>query len=330
MTTEQEQFNDVDLLSHNKSLAEKLGLIGYYLANTDVYRSRAFKTASVNIANHETAIISGAQAQAQVPGVGKSIAAAIDEYINSYNEETKTGTIQRLVDLERQYQDRKSVMDLFTSIYGIGPITAAKYYDAGFRTLEDLWNKGNLNETQKLGILWRLHINKPIERQEMDIINETLKQIFEPYNIKWDMAGSYRRGEPRSGDIDILIQQDNGIGIDEIRQLLEYYLVDILAAGQTKLMGMFRLSPDYNAHRIDIRLIEPESYATALMYFTGSQAFNILMRKRALELGMSLNEYYLTSGNQAIYVETEEDIFNALKVKYIPPELRLRNIRTLL
>ena len=92
-------------------------------------------------------------------------------------------------------------------------------------------------------------------------------------------------------------------------------------------MGIVQLDDQHNGHRIDIRLVEPKSYIFALLYFTGSQRFNILMRQRAIELGMTLNEYGLYDNKGVSQpANSEEDIFNILRIKYIPPEARTRTI----
>lgn len=320
--------DEIDLLSRNKDLAEILGLISsYYVMARDTYRAKSFATASANIAAHPLAITSGAQARRELPGIGESIAAVIDEYMANYNEETETGTVQRLRDLELRFSDRRETIDLFRSIYGIGPVTAVRFYDQGFRSLQDLWERAQLTDAQRTGILWRLHIDLRIPRNEMDLINQQIGSILDPYQIRWNIAGSYRREETSSGDIDVLVESRTDLNMDGLMQLLQPHIVASLAQGPTKFMGIFRLSELHNGHRIDIRLIESGQYGAALMYFTGSQRFNILMRQRAIELGMTLNEYglFYTDGTP-IPVNTEEDIFNALRVAPIPPVQRTKTL----
>lgn len=308
----------------NKELADLLSLIGsYYEMARDTYRAKVFLAAGDKILQHPTPITSGKQAENEIPGIGKSIREVIDEYLT-------TGKVQRLQELESKFADRKTTIDYFQSFYGIGPVAAIKFYNQGYRTLEDLWFKANLTEAQKVGIMWREHIVIPIPRQEMDLINTTIGSIFTPYVIKYDIAGSYRRGEATSGDIDVLIQGDPRLNMNNIVGLLQQYLPAKLAQGPTKFMGIFRLSDAYNGHRIDIRLINAASYPAALMYFTGSQKFNILMRQRALSLGLTLNEYYLTTlDGRVVPVTSEADIFNYLRVAYLAPNQRPKTIITL-
>lgn len=316
---------DVDPLSRNQDIANMLNHIGsYYSMEGDTYRAKSFLNASTKIANYPIPIINGRQARADIKGIGASIADEIDAFLVS-------GTSPRLQELEAKFTDRKQIIDNFMSYYGIGPVSAVKFYNQGFRTLEDLWFKANLTDAQKIGIMWRDHIDKRIDRVEMDTINAQIGALLNPYNIKWAIAGSYRRNEPSSGDIDILVQSQPDLNMDGLIYLLKNFLPATLARGPTKFMGIFRLSPDTFGHRIDIRLIEPKAYPFALLYFTGSQRFNILMRQHALTLGMTLNEYglYTTAGVPVPGIETEADIFTKLGLNYVEPEMRTKTIASL-
>lgn len=163
----------------------------------------------------------------------------------------------------------------------------------------------------------------------MDLINQRIGEILDPHGIKWQIAGSYRRGEPSSNDIDLLVQSGEHFSMEDLIELLRPYLPATLAFGPSKFMGMFRLSDDYYGHRIDIRIIPRVSFAPALMYFTGSQRFNILMRQRAIDIGMLLNEYGVYRGDEFIYTQDETDIFAALGVVYMAPEERTRTLNAL-
>lgn len=323
-TTGETETIDIDVLSHNKDLADVLGLIAsYYIMARDTYRAKAFSNAAIKISQYPIVILSGAQARRELTGIGDSIQTAIDEYIS-------TGTIQRLRELEAKFADRTQTIDYFRSFYGIGPITAVKFYNQGFRTLEDLWFKGNLTDAQKIGIMWRQHIELRVSREEINIINEKIAQILDPYHIKWIIAGSYRRGEPSSGDIDVLVESRNNLDMDGLIRLLQSILPATLAQGTSSYRGIIRIDDQHNGHRIDIRLIDSVAFPAALLYFTGSQRFNILMRQRAIELGYTLNEYGLYD-KQGIpqQVASEEDIFRILRIKYISPEVRTKTVSNL-
>lgn len=322
---------DIDLLARNKDLAEILGLIAsYYYIARDTYRARTYSNASAKIASFQQGIISGAQARKELKGgIGDSVEADINEYLSNYDVETGSGTLGRLQQLETKFAHIREVVNYFRSFHGIGPVTAVKFYNLGYRTLDDLWFKASLTDAQKIGIMWRDHINLRIPRDEMNLINTTLGSVLNTYGIRWSIAGSYRRQEESSGDIDVLVESKADLNMHGVVQILQGYLPAILAQGEKFFMGIFRLSDQYNGHRIDIRLIDNSSFPAALLYFTGSQKFNILMRQRAIELGMTLNEYGLFDKQAAHPVTSEEDIFRILKVKYIPPEARTKFIDNL-
>ena len=164
----------------------------------------------------------------------------------------------------------------------------------------------------------------------MDEINRVIKTYLEPFDITWTITGSYRRGEATSGDIDIIVQARPDFNLAGIISTLRPILPADLSLGFNRYLGVIRLSDQYNAHRIDILLVQPESYACALLHFTGSQRFNILMRSRALAFAWRLNEYFLYDSNgTAVSTLTEKDIFDALRVKYLTPVQRVRTMTSL-
>jgi DNA polymerase/3'-5' exonuclease PolX len=315
---------EIDTLSQNKKLADVLALISsYYSMDRDTYRSKAYASAASKIGEHPTPIISGQQAR-QLPGIGPSIEEVVTEYLT-------TGHVKRLEELEEKYAERKTVIDYFRSFYGIGPVTAVKYYNQGLRTVDDLWARGNLTDAQKVGVMWSEHIKLRIARSEMDLLRDKIASILDVYGIKWNIAGSYRRQEESSGDIDVLVQEMPQLNMAGLVALLQHILPANLALGPTKYMGIVRLSEQYNGHRIDIRLVEPSAYAAALMYFTGSQRFNILMRNRAISFGLTLNEYGLfdNQGRALSGITSEEAIFQTLRVQYLAPVDRTRGLAEL-
>jgi DNA polymerase/3'-5' exonuclease PolX len=321
----------------NRELADQLRLVSnYYRDQKQQYRSNAYYNAAMAIRSYPKLITSGQQARQEIKGIGQSISLDIDQYLS-------TGKISRLEELKNLYQEKQhEIIDLFKSVHGIGPVTAKRYYDLGYRTLDDLWNRGNLTNAQKLGIIYYEHLQQKIPRDEMDIINSVFEQTFNQYDpdLEWVITGSYRRGEPDSGDIDLLIKMKDGVGLSDIISLLKEIeiegsdqkgvLVGDLALGQQKYLGIFRLSPEYNAHRIDILFVPEEEWAYAVLYFTGSRKFNILMRKVASDFGLTLNEHGLMDADGNQYpAKTEEDIFTMLNLVYLRPEDRTRNIETL-
>lgn len=319
-----EDINEATLLSTNKQLSDIFSLLSlYYTIEHDEYRAIAFKNASLAIDNTPVVVLSGAQAKRdKIKGLGISSQEIIDEYM-------KTGHVKRLDDFEIKYADIKKITDQFREIYGIGPVTAMKFYNNGYRSLEDLWTLAPLTNAQKLGIIWKYHLQRRIPRSEIDIIDALLQQYLKPLNIIHVIAGSYRREEPDSGDIDVLVVSGTGVNMNMILENIKPLIVGTLAKGHTKFMGILRINDNYWGRRIDIRLIEPSSFAYALLYFTGSQRFNILCRQRAQELGMILNEYGLYENGESLAADNEGDIFSQLRIGYLEPWERVKNIDSL-
>ncbi|HSW76893.1 MAG TPA: nucleotidyltransferase domain-containing protein [Candidatus Saccharimonadales bacterium] len=297
-------------------------LSDYYRWEGDKFRAGAFDKSAEALSNYNIPITDiNTFKKVKIENIGKSSLDIIDEYL-------KTGQVKRLNELKMKYQDKINVLTFFTSFYGIGIKEATKFYDRGCRTLNDLWHKASLNESQRLGILWRKHLVLKINREEMDRIYLAINSIFIKHinMIEWMMVGSYRRQCPQSSDVDVLIKRTPlSMTMDTIVDLLKSVLVAILAKGHSKLMGIMRLSPHDVAHRIDIRIIDEPSWPYGLLYFTGSKNFNQYSRKRAIELGMTLNEYGLYQGydETSLFAKTERDIFKHLQLDYLDPKDRI-------
>lgn len=285
----------------------------------DRWRKRSYETAAANIRRHDKIITSGKQAQKEIKGIGKSIGDKIDEILRS-------GTLQILESRPQEKVEKEEVLKLFEKIYGVGPKTSELWYNKGYRTLEDLKAEyPNFTDAQKVGYYYFDDLNKKIPRSEIDLINDYLKKIWKD---KFLITGSYRRKEPISGDIDILVEESN------MERLLtplikKGFILGNLAIGETKYMGIVSLDKTkYPARRLDIRIVDKEAWPFAVLYFTGDKSFNIELRKRAISLGMSLNEYALTDTEGNKYpAKTEKDIFDLLKTNYLKPEERKRNFK---
>ncbi len=307
----------------NNELSKVFGqLAKQYEDLGEVYRSRAYQKAAIGIANYHHPITSGKQAQT-IRGVGKSIADKIDEYLQTGKmkifEEIKQKQSQPTVDIEKE-----NVLKSFQGIYGVGPITAEKWYNQGYRTISDLGNIP-MTDAQQLGYKYYYHLLERIPRSEMDLIAQRIDRVMKTIpGIEYMICGSYRRGTLTSGDIDCLIK-GNGITLQQAvnKFVDDQFIVGHLAIGATKYLGLCRLDLQHNIRRIDFMIIKPSSWAYGTLYFTGSQQLNILMRNRAIELGLTLNEYGLFKSNgELIPATTEQEIFNHLGLKYLEPHQR--------
>lgn len=232
------------------------------------------------------------------------------------------------------------VLELFQGVYGIGQVKAKELYRTGYRTIEDLRNsEERFTSAQKMGLIYYEDINKKIPRDEIDKVNIYLTSLFvdsqgTPF-FEFEIVGSYRRGESESGDIDILIKipKDHDLDLSEIVDKLkdDGKIEGKLAQGESKFLGLFRLNNDTPVRRLDLLLISEESYPYAILYFTGSKQFNKLIRTRANQLGLTLNEYQMVSlDEKRIYAAAdEEEIFEILGITYLKPEKRTRDLPSL-
>ena len=238
----------------------------------------------------------------------------------------------------------------FSKIYGIGPAKIKTLIAKEILTIEQLRNALKeepklLNNKQKMGLRHYEDLNERIPRSEITKFNrDILKLLKDNYgeDINMTITGSYRRGAKTSGDIDMLItsRKYEGKALDMILKLLidRGIICENLAKGKKKFMGVIRVSPDSKARHLDIIETTPSDYPYAILYFTGSAQHNIEMRRKALTLGYSLNEYDMTIKGTKTRVpaekirekigkdecETEEDIFQFLDMKYKEPRKRVK------
>ena len=141
-------------------------------------------------------------------------------------------------------------------------------------------------------------------------------------DIQFQICGSYRRGKSDSGDIDILVIAKPNINV--ISEILRCPIfTHTLAYGDKKFLGICKI--DQLHRRIDIELVQPHEYPYAVTYFTGPAQFNKMMRQRAIDLGVRLNEKTLTNAHDQYYVARDEaHVFELLGIKYLTPEERDR------
>ena len=130
------------------------------------------------------------------------------------------------------------------------------------------------------------------------------------------IAGSYRRARETVGDLDILVTAREGrrvidhfVGYDEVE--------NVLSRGTTRATVMLR-----SGLQVDVRVVAEQSYGAALCYFTGSRSHNIAVRRIAQRRGLKINEYGVFRGKKRVAGATEEDVYRAVGLPYIPPELR--------
>jgi DNA polymerase/3'-5' exonuclease PolX len=258
-----------------------------------------------------------------INGIGEKINAKIKELI-------ETG---KMTAVERALNDPQfSLQKKLGKLYGVGPVKINELM-SNISTFEELYERPELlNEKQKIGLKYYDDMNMRIPMSEgkkhYKIIDTIFKKVYK--DIEFELVGSYRRQNKDMGDIDILIKNRDDLNIKKLVSELTVggYIIETLASGKSKFMGLCKLSPELPARRIDILIADPSYYYFALLYFTGSYSFNIYMRRVALEKGWSLSEYGIKNNNTKKFIDTtdiiksEEDIFNYLAIPYVPPNKR--------
>ena len=193
-----------------------------------------------------------------IKGIGKGTLDRINEILNN----GKLNENKKIVDDFKELQ----------TITGIGPSKAKQLIEKNFIFNDVINNEPkvveHLTHHQLIGIKYYYDILKPIQRN----IIEDVEKYLTKFNFKFNICGSYRRKKNTSGDIDILIEENN-IKLKSIIDLLvkDKFLLDHLTVcGNTKYMGICKIK-NSQCMRIDIRLVPKISYVYALLYFTGSK-----------------------------------------------------------
>lgn len=268
--------------------------------------------------------------------IGTGTIKRIDEIIN-------TGSLSEVKDADISGKHLEYVDDLM-KIFGIGRVKAYELYTThNIKSIDELKKavkKGDIELPENIikGIKYVDKIKTNIPRSEMDkyylkLIDVGIK--LDP-NMDVRVCGSYRRERPTSNDIDVIIshpdivtkkQTENSDLMMRYIELLkkEKIIIDSFTSADvpTKYMGVCKLNSKSLLRRIDIRYIPQESYATAILYFTGSGDFNRRMRSVALSMNYTLNEYRLLNDHNKLFdAKCEKDVFDHLGMEYVEPKYR--------
>jgi DNA polymerase beta len=300
-------------------------------AENEKFKARAYQKVITQLKDIQTPITSYKDVQA-INGIGEKISQKIKEIL-------ETGVLQSAERAKQEYNI--DALDAFQKIYDVGPVKATKLIEEGIKSIEQLRqevkkNPKLLTKNQQVGLKYYEDLQERIPKLEMEEHEDILQMLIpEESNFTIEIVGSYRRGAETSGDIDVLIRIPDNLSEKEANKhfkmyikLLEGfgYIEEILAQGPKKCMAVSRI---YNgkARRLDLLLTPTDEYAYALLYFTGSDKFNVAFRQHALNKGYTLNEHKMTkveeSARELHKMVYERDIFDFLALKYIPPEERV-------
>jgi len=264
----------------------------------------------------------GIKALDALDGIGESIAGHIENIITK-------GTFQDYEKLKKEIP--VDILEL-TSVEGVGVKTVKTLYEKlGIKTLDDLEEAVEENKIQTLdgfGKKSEEKIKKAIQfvRENMDRflftrVEDEIYKLTEVFNTiegiyRYECAGSFRRRRETVGDIDIVMVCDDPQRVSEEISTLSI-LSHVYGSGDQKIHVRLRSGID-----VDIIIVPEESWGSALLHFTGSKAHDIALRRRAKEKGYKLNEYGLSKAHNIVASTTEEQIYEALGLHYIEPELR--------
>lgn len=312
----------------NAEIAGHLEEMSLLYAMFDVpFKPQAYERAAASLADFGGDAASlyeekGEKGLREIPGVGPGIAGHIRELL-------ETGTFPEYEKLKK-----RAPIDVLglTRIQDVGPKTALLLYKKlGIRTVDQLEKAaraGKLRSIPRLGAKSEANILRGIEflkgaggrrllGEILPIATRMEEELRALPGVKHAVAaGSVRRRQETIGDIDIIVTTSSPervmakfVGFPEVQDVLEH--------GPTKTTVRLR-----NGMNADVRVVPDDAFGAALQYFTGSKEHNIAVRQMAIRKGMKLNEYGLWKGKRRLASRTEEDVYRALGLPYMDPEIR--------
>ena len=312
----------------NRDIAKIFYQIAQYLEMKDVpFKPQAYEKAAIILEDLKEDVKElyqkgGKEALLDIPGIGKSMAEKIEEYI-------KTGKIKEYEELRKEIPVN---LEELMAVEGLGP-----------KRIKILYEKLRIKDLDSLELAAKNHKIAPLfgfgEKTEKNILEaiqflrrskgrfllgDILPQVREIYQKlkslkeveRIDIVGSLRRMKETIGDVDFLVISEKP------EKIMDFFVslpgvVKIWGKGKTKSSVRMKDGSD-----MDLRVLPKISYGAALQYFTGSKEHNISLRKIAIEKGFKLNEYGLFRGKKMIASSDEKEIYEKLGLEYIPPEMR--------
>jgi len=263
----------------------------------------------------------------RLPGIGTDLAGKISEIVSS----GKCGLLDRL------HRELPPAITELLKIPGLGPKRVhALYHDLDVQTVAQLQRAAQdgriralhgFGEKTEQNILQAVQIHASQGRrfklataaQYAESLRAFLQGI--PGVRQVVVAGSFRRMRDTVGDLDILVTAapDSNVEHSTVMQRFTSYdeVAEVFSAGETRASVLLKCGM-----QVDLRVVAQQSYGAALHYFTGSKSHNIAIRRIAQQQGLKVNEYGVFRGAQRIAGDSEESVYRAVGLRYIPPELR--------
>ncbi len=295
------------------------------IQESNEFRVRSYRNAARTVRDASQRVADMAAAGedlSDLPNIGESTAEKIHELV-------ERGTCKRLEELRSKSPEQLTEL---MRIPGLGPKKVKHLYDElGVSTRDELKEaaqEGRVRELEGMGAKTEERILHGIENLEQqsgriglkeatefaESLGHHLDQIDEIED--WQVAGSFRRRKETIGDLDVLIRaKDRETVADELAE--HESVAQVVSKGTDKVRVRLR-----NGLAVDFLFFEKKAFGSALLYFTGSKAHNIALRKTARQRKWKLNERGLFKGRKRLAGETEAEVYEKFKLPVIPPELR--------
>jgi DNA polymerase (family 10) len=299
------------------------------IAGEDAFRIRSYRNGAAAIESYPERVVDllrdPERKITDIPGIGKSLATAIQEICERKSCERRDALLQ---------QFPPSALE-FLKIQGLGPKGIALIFEHyHIRTIDEL---ERLCLEQKLRVLPRMgakleekvlrsiaQYRQRIGRYLLNYVEAIATRFIETLNSVPGVkavtpAGSFRRGRETVGDLDLLVTGPNAPAALEAFTK-DPQVEEVLGRGENKASAKV----GHQGLQVDVRALPIESFGAAMQYFTGSKEHNVAVRTRAVKMGLKLSEYGLFRQEDEVRIagETEEDVYGALGLAWIPPELR--------
>ncbi len=312
---------------HNSDIAGVFDTVADLLEikGENAFRVRAYRNAARTLgalSRDITEMVREKEDFTALPGIGKDLAAKIKTIV-------QTGTLPLLEELKKQYPPELTGLMHIAGLGAkkikvlnekLGVTTLPQLRQAAreqkIRTLAGFGSKTEekiLSETERRQEDFRrtpLHVAEQVVKSLLDYLGRA------PQVDNLIVAGSFRRRRETVRDLDILLTCKNSAPVMD--RFVAYEEVEqVMSRGETRATVRLR-----SGLQVDLRVVPGKSYGAALHYFTGSQAHNIAVRKMGVKKGLKINEYGIYRGDTYMGGEREEDVFSAVDLPYIQPELR--------
>ena len=299
------------------------------IAGEDSFRIRSYRNGATAIDGYPERVIDILRDPnrkiTEIPGIGKGLAAVLQEIVDR-------GSCERRDELLKKFPAASLE---FLKIQGLGPKSIALIFEH-FRIttmdeLEQLAKDQKLRDLPRMGAKLEEKVLRSIAQYRMrsgrfllSFAHDTAEEL-KTYLRELDgieditAAGSLRRGKETVGDLDLLVTGPNAAAA--LDRFIAYPRVhEVLSRGDNKASAKI----GREGLQVDVRALPRESYGAAMQYFTGSKEHNVSVRTRAVKMGLKLSEYGLfrAADDARVAGETEKEVYNALGLTWIPPELR--------